>query len=226
MAIRPIIIVQTNPQSAISGQLLAVSARLFDENTMQPVEVSRIFMEIVSEKDGTIVWPLEVVRKNASGFDILIGTSEMKQGHSYIIRVSNNWNLSPIGFTTIMIKKEKTSPIPYFPIFGLPFSMKIPIDDLIKHDIESFVFRTQMDHRVCPKCKEYENRVFETNQWKPDIPIHYNCRCTYDVIFKIRTEKGLTASLKMVAEVIRVTRVSKEILPAIEVINELEKIKS
>lgn len=56
-------------------------------------------MNIISMKDGHTVWPAEVVRVNDWKFDILIGTDDMKQGHEYQIRVSNNRNLSPMGAT-------------------------------------------------------------------------------------------------------------------------------
>lgn len=74
------------------------------------MQVSRIFMEITSMKDGHNVWPLEVVRKNATGFDIGIGTQEMKVDHEYLVRVSNNDNLSPSASTSFKIKPS-TFPI-------------------------------------------------------------------------------------------------------------------
>ena len=82
MAIRPIIVVNATPNQVTKGRTLAVSARLFDRNTMRPMEVSRIYMEIISENDGHIVWPLEVVRKDADGFDIMIGADDMKDNHT------------------------------------------------------------------------------------------------------------------------------------------------
>ena len=71
------------------------------------MQVSNIYMTITSLNDGYVVWPLEVIRKNVSGFDIGIGTKEFKAGHGYLVRVSNNHNLSPSSSTTFTIKKEK-----------------------------------------------------------------------------------------------------------------------
>ena len=103
---RPLIVVEAIPGTVDRGQSIAISARLFDKDTMQPMEVSRIYMTITSMRDGHIVWPLEVVRKNASGFDIMVGTEDMKEDHEYLLRVSNNWNLSPSSATTFAIEKK------------------------------------------------------------------------------------------------------------------------
>ena len=54
---RPLIIVQTSPEEISKGQMFTISARLFDPLTNQPMTVSRIFMSIISKKDGHIVWP-------------------------------------------------------------------------------------------------------------------------------------------------------------------------
>ncbi|MCH7647130.1 MAG: hypothetical protein IIA83_00780 [Thaumarchaeota archaeon] len=48
-----------------------------------------------------------MIRKNVSGFDIGIGTKEFKAGHDYLVRVSNNYNPSPLASTIFTIKKEK-----------------------------------------------------------------------------------------------------------------------
>ncbi len=214
-AIRPLIIVQTNPQAINKGQPLTISARLYNRYTNQPLPVRKIFLNIISQKDGHTVWPMEVVRKNDWKFDILIGTTDMKEGHSYLIRVSNNRNLSPMGATTFQIVKDTQIPIVLFPI---PLPVRQPEDNLEKEKkkkeeeeeekeekkkekkkrkeeeteerpikkrkiIIKFIFRTQMDKRVCPLCKEHENEEFLPTEEIPMIPVHPNCRCTYDVIY-------------------------------------------
>jgi len=105
LPIRPIIVLETNPKEIEKNQIIRISARLFDQKTLHLIEVSRIFMSIISLTDGNTVWDLSVIRKNASGFDIGIATQEMKQGHQYLVRVSNNWNLSPSATTVFAIKK-------------------------------------------------------------------------------------------------------------------------
>lgn len=180
-AIRPYILVQTNPQSIDIGQPLAISARLYDRDTNQPLIVRKIYLNIISMKDGHTIWPLEVVRKNDWKFDIMIGTDNMKRGHHYLVRVSNNRNLSPMGATEFDVVKDNQVPIA---IFLIPLVIRKPEDDLDERDIEKLIFRTQMDHRVCPLCKPYENQIFSPDEAIPKIPVHPNCRCTYDVIFK------------------------------------------
>ena len=87
--------------------------------------VSKIYMEIVSMRDGSVVWPLEVVRKNASGFDIGIGTQEMKTDHNYLVRVSNNENLSPSASTTFRVKPSAFPLIPIIlPLILSPLFVK------------------------------------------------------------------------------------------------------
>ena len=105
---RPLILVQTNPEETSKGQMLTISARLFDPDTNQPMTVSRIYMNITNRKDGVEVWPNEVIRKNTDRFDIQIGTDAMKEGEEYFVRVSNNWNQSPNGSTFFKIRKDTT----------------------------------------------------------------------------------------------------------------------
>jgi len=212
--IRPIIVVEAIPIEVERGQTISISARLFDQHSMQPQEVSRIFMTITSMKDGTIVWPLEVVRKDATGFDIMIGTKDMKGDQSYLLRVSNNWNLSPSASTTFTVLKKKTV-LPIIPIIAL-IPLILPQDDL--RQVEEYIFRTQMDHRVCPICKPFENLVFQPEDTNiPIIPLHMNCRCTMDVIFV--NPGQLTAQMRKAARIAILMDKTKIPRQAIKVIN-------
>ena len=87
--------------------MLQLSARFFNKQTLTLMEISNIYMTITSLNDGHVAWPLEVIRKNTSGFDIGIGTKYFKTGHDYLVRVSNNNDLSPSASTTFTIKEEK-----------------------------------------------------------------------------------------------------------------------
>jgi hypothetical protein len=251
--IRPVIVVEAIPGTVARGQTISISARLFDKDTMQPMEVSRIYMTITSMTDGHIVWPLEVVRKDADGFDIMIGTEDMKQDHEYLLRVSNNWNLSPSASTTFLVEK-KSSILPIIPLLPLIPLILLPdtnIQDLLKspdgkplkqvispegipepflvdeagtrypidlfRKVKEYIFRTQMDHRVCPKCKPFENRVFQPEDDIPIIPIHHQCRCTMDVIY---FDPGMvTAELRKIASVARVWQKTEIPRQAIKIIN-------
>jgi len=212
-AIRPYILVQTNPQSINKGQPLTISARLYDRNTNQPLPVRKIFLNIISQKDGHTIWPNEVVRVNDYKFDILIGTDNVKEGHEYLIRVSNNRNLSPMGATTFMVIKDNQVPILLFPI---PLPVRQPTDNFTRRQIDKLIFRTQMDSRVCPICDPYSNQEFSPNDEIPHIPRHFNCRCTYDVIFNDEFEKSFTA----VQEVYQVSMAARA-LKVINVVSQL-----
>ena len=102
-----IISAESHPKEIEKNQMLQLSARFFSKQTLALMEVSKIYMTITSLNDGHVAWPLEVIRKNTSGFDIGIGTKYLKAGHDYLVRVSNNYNLSPSASTIFTIKKEK-----------------------------------------------------------------------------------------------------------------------
>lgn len=197
-AIRPYILVQVNPQSINKGQPLTISARLYDRDTNQPLPVRKIYMNIISMKDGHTIWPIEVVRKNDWKLDILIGTDEMKQGHQYRVRISNNRNMSPMGATDFEVIKDGQIPLLLFPI---PLPVREPSDHLLRKQIEKLVFITQMDARVCPICLEHSMEhspgllpgEYDPNEPIPRIPVHWNCRCTYDVIFTEQYEETFEA---------------------------------
>ena len=102
-----IICAESYPKEIEKNQMLQLSARFFNKQTLALVKVPDIYMTITSLNDGHVAWPLEVIRKNTSGFDIGIGTKYLKTGHDYLVRVSNNYNLSPSASTTFTVKKEK-----------------------------------------------------------------------------------------------------------------------
>jgi len=102
-----IICVESHPKEIEKNQMLQLSTRFFNKQTLTLMEVSNIYMTITSLNDGHVAWPLEVIRKNTSGFDIGIGTKYFKTGHDYLVRVSNNNDLSPSASTTFTIKEEK-----------------------------------------------------------------------------------------------------------------------
>jgi SPP1 gp7 family putative phage head morphogenesis protein len=269
LPIRPIIIVEASPHEIEKDSMVRISTRMFDKKRMTLMEVSRIYMEITSMKDGHTVWPLEVVRRNATGFDIGIGTQEMKTDHEYLVRVSNNENLSPSASTTFRVKPSTFPLVPIIlplilsPLFLKKYSDKgirdisgltdylkgqgfpddkikdeverimkeldqykddeIP-DDSIKIPIDTYrdpikkMFITQMDHRVCPKCKEYEFKVFNYDDpTAPFIPVHLRCRCTFNLIYADDTRE---AAFKTAAIMSIVGRDLEAPIQAIQIIND------
>jgi len=270
LPIRPIIVVESHPHEIEKNSMVRISARMFDKKTMTLMEVSRIYMEIISMRDGNLIWPLEVVRKNASGFDIGIGTQEMKTDHEYLVRVSNNYNLSPSASTTFKIKPSAFPLIPLLlpivlsPLFIKKYSdkgirdvsgltdylksegfsdekIKIEVerivkdleqfrdsdeipDDTIKIPIDTFrepikkMFRSQVDARVCPKCKEHDFQVYDYDDpTAPFIPLHRRCRCNYDLIFADDTRE---AAFKYAAVMSIIGRDLEKPLAAVMTIND------
>jgi len=136
--IRPIIVVEAYPKEVEKNQMLQISCRIFDKNTLTLMEVSRIYMTITSLKDGHVIWPNEVVRKNTSGFDIGIGTMEMKEGQEYLVRVSNNWNFSPQASTIFAVKESQFPLILLLPIIFSPLFIRKYQDKGIR-DVEGLV---------------------------------------------------------------------------------------
>ena len=194
-AIRPVVIVQTNPQTIEKSQPLIISARFYDRDTNLKQPVSKIYLNIISLKDGHTIWPTEVVRKDSWKMDIEIGSKNMKEGHDYLVRVSNNRNLSPEGSTQFKVIKPSGVPIILFPIIPMPN----PKDDVTKSIIQKKIFRTQMDSRVCPFCLEAQaghSPGRNPSEYLPDdpdapvIPLHFNCRCTYDIVFNEQFESS------------------------------------
>lgn len=252
-AIRPYILVQTNPQSINKGQPLTISARLYDRDTNQPKIVSRIFMTIISLKDGHKVWNSEVVKKNDWKFDIMVGTSDIKEGHKYEVRVSNNWNFSPMGATDFEIIKDATIPIVLLP-FIIPISrqreflqkeitkfdedsnirnqlenklreieesqLREPEDDITKKEIKFYIYRTEMDKRVCPICRPFSNRIYNRDEELVEIPQHHNCRCLFEIVYLDQFDASFTEVQEVfnAATKIRNDNQMRDILKAIEFI--------
>ena len=242
LPIRPVIVLQAFPKEVKKGQMVHLACRLYDKKTMQLQTVSRIYLEITSLKDGHTVWELGVIRKNTNYFDIGIGTVEMKEGHEYLVRVSNNYTLSPSASTTFSIKKKNlllpvllllslAVPLALSPLFKKKYSEKgvtntrqlvsllksegqtdsqiqeeterilkqidmtenivLPVD--IVTEIVRKKWITQVDGRVCEFCifaassGKNNDGVWDYNDPDaPKIPLHYNCRCSYELEF-IRT---------------------------------------
>jgi len=159
----PNIQVSLNVNEIQRGDLMRITTNM-NEQTGQ------IWMRIIDNK-GMIVQKAGLVKKNASGFQILIGTRDLKSGN-YIVQVSNHNDFSPLGVAEF--KVQGMAPImPLVPI--IPFLLT---PDSPTQTFERVIFKTMMDSRVDAQCKEFENKVFNINdKTLPVPPIHFNCRC-------------------------------------------------
>ncbi len=163
----PLIQVTVNTDITQRGNMLRITTNM-DKPSPQ------IWMRII-DSNAMIVQKAGLVKKNASGFQILIGTKDLKAG-KYTIQVSNHINFSPLGVSEFEVKG--VSPIvgiiPLIPL--IPLLQKSP--DSPDQTFEKVIFRTMQDRRVDEQCKEFENRVFDINDKNlPVPPIHFNCRC-------------------------------------------------
>lgn len=185
LPIRPIIVVETHPKEVEKNQMLQISCRVFDRKTLRLMDVSRIYMTISSLKDGHTVWPLEVVRKNAAGFDIGIGTLEMKQGHEYLIRVSNNWNLSPSASTLFTVKESQFPLLLLLPIVFSPLFIKKYQDKGITN-VEGLVNYLKSQGFSDAQIKEEVNRIVQ------EVEMEDNVRIPIDLEREIINKRWIT----------------------------------
>lgn len=149
------------------------------------MEVSRIYMFITSLKDGHTIWPLEVIRKDATGFDIGIGTQEMKEGHEYLIRVSNNWNLSPSASTTFLIKETPFPLIVLLPIIFSPLFIKKYQDKGIR-DVDGLTAYLKSQGLSDDQIKTEVNRILQ------EVELEENVRIPIDLDRKIINKRWVT----------------------------------
>ena len=89
----------------------------------------------------------------------------------------------------------------------------------LRRRVKEYIFRTQMDARVCPICKPFENRVFEPEDPAiPTIPLHINCRCTMDVVYF--DADGITEDMRNAANVANFVLKTSVPRQAIQIINQ------
>ena len=159
-------------------------------------------------KDNVIIQKAGLVATNSKSFHILIGTKDLDK-EQYTVQVSTNKSFTPMGFGQFKVKGEIPFVIPLL-IAGMGSNPKDVIGDikkktkdlkdgirkkLTKKDIDDHVIRkqhirilqikykTMMDSKVDSACKIYENKVYDVgDESMPSIPIHFNCRCHYEIL--------------------------------------------
>lgn len=159
----PSIDVDLNESIHQRGDLMRITANMSDKS-------GAIYMRII-DNNGIIVQKAGQVKKNATGFQILVGTRDLKQG-KYFVQVSNHRSFSPLGVAEFQVKGD--APIlPFIPV--IPFLLT---PDSPTQKFEKMIFRTMMDSRVDEQCKQFENKTFNvTDKNMPVPPLHFNCRC-------------------------------------------------
>ena len=190
--------IQLGQEEIKQGELLRVSATLSET-------VPEIWLRILN-KDNVIVQKAGLVAKNQKSFHILIGTKDLDK-EQYTIQVSTNKSFTPMGFGQFDVKGDVPFLVPLLAL-GVGSNPEDPVgdikkkptkddtkkkDDIKKKDdkpkklkILKVKFKTMMDNRVDAACKKYENKIYKAgDKLMPNIPIHFNCRCHYEILDSI-----------------------------------------
>ena len=160
-------------------------------------------MTISSLKDGHTVWPLEVIRKNQSGFDIGIATNEMKEGHEYLVRVSNNWNLSPSASVVFAVKESKFPMIVLLPILFAPTFIRKYQDKGIR-DVDGLVKYLKSQGMSDAQIKNEVERIIK------EVEMEENVRIPIDLERRIITKRWVTEMDQRVCKICLGNSVSGE----------------
>ena len=209
----PKVRVAVTPQKIDKGQMIVVSAQIYDFISNRPMVFERIYLEIINSK-GVAVWPLTAVETDSDHIDKLISTAEMNSGR-YTIRVSPSKKLSPMGYAFFEIKPTLAAIIlPLIPLAVLAVPKSPPASK-----IAYLTYRTEKDSRVCPICLPHEGKVF-----KPTDPnlirigppqlggeTHFNCRCNYDITTYEQLGKyEKAAQISQIANIAQIALTSNE----------------
>ena len=181
--------IQLGQEEIKQGELLRVSATLSET-------VPEIWLRLL-DKDNVIVQRAGLVARNKKSFHMLMATSHL-DFETYTIQVSTNKKFSPMNLTEFRVKGRVPFLVPLLPLaVGVnpedPFKKikdqkkKPSKDDISKKKPKKpkikIKFRTMMDKKVDAACKKFENKVYDIDdKTKPQIRIHFGCRCWYEIL--------------------------------------------
>ena len=130
---------------------------------------SNLYLRIIDDK-GMIVQKAGQVKSDATGFQILAGTRDLKAG-KYTVQVSTSKSFTPLGVAEFQIKGES----PITPALVIIPGLLTPDSP---QEFEKVVFRTMMDSKVDAQCRQHQNKTYNINDRNiPIPPLHFNCRC-------------------------------------------------
>ena len=84
---------------------MEIYARFIDKTTQKLVEISKIYLQIISTHDHEY-WPVSIIRENDSILHIAISTAEMKD-IDYIIKISDHKEMMSFGFNKVHVTSTK-----------------------------------------------------------------------------------------------------------------------
>jgi len=89
------------PTTVQRGNLMAIFARFLDMNTFEPIKVSEIYLQIVSNYHE--YWRSSLMRENVSVLQIAVPTIEMHDD-DYVVKVSDHKEMLTFGFNRVHVK--------------------------------------------------------------------------------------------------------------------------
>lgn len=213
----PNIIIAIVPEIIHVGQMIQIST-VFTNEYAQPVYVKEIFMEII-DSTGRVAWPLSVMERGASGFAKLISTAELQPNTRYTVRISENSDLSNHRFGFFKTTKRKL-PLLLVPLLVAP-TLLIPLIPKKAEIPVLYIYRTELDKKVCSTCKANEGLQFSPGDkdiiriGPPELggETHFRCRCHYDMKVLVN------------AAYAKVLRIHKAVF-AIRAINQIKNLKN
>ena len=169
-----------NPSKIKRGQMLQVSAEMYDSLTGRPVVFKRIYMQII-DSVGVEFWPLSTIKENSSQVNKLISTAEMKGG-KYTIRISPSRKLSPQAAFVIEVEADGVDALlPLIPLALLARPSGIKKDKIEKE------FAQPKDPLPTTETEKKEKEREETR--KEPEPKDDRHREDYDDDLKIKEEE-------------------------------------
>ena len=205
----PSIQVTLNTDIHQRGDLMRITANMSDKT-------GQIWMRIIDSK-GMIVQKAGMVKKNATGFQILVGTKDLKAG-GYTVQISNHPNFSPLGVAEFKVKQNDTPLIlPFIPLLpftdpntGLPADANQLKKNIIdQKTIDPFLKQTKKDE---PKdtLKDEPPKLNEPTQTK--LPEPKSPKALFSkVIFKTMMDSRVDAICKVFEN--KVFRIDDKNLP-------------
>ena len=99
----PYVYVRT-PKTVHRGNLMTIYARFLDMDNLEPITVSKVYLQIVSTNDHEY-WKNTLMKQDVSTLQIAVGTLEMEDTE-YIVKVSDHKEMLSFGFNRVKVRKK------------------------------------------------------------------------------------------------------------------------
>ena len=92
------------PKTVHRGNLMAIYARFLDMDNLEPIKVSKIYLQIISTNDHEY-WKTTLMKQDVSKLQIAVPTLEMEDDQ-YIVKVSDHKEMMSFGFDKVKVRKK------------------------------------------------------------------------------------------------------------------------